>query len=173
MEKTKVCSLCGKAEDRIITVRYSTNRVRLLTCRKCWNQYYKDEIRNERITLADRVKILVNREKDLANSFRKLRNLLAVLVTLILVVTCGSFLWGQMFENVTMMENGLLSALLQGFNVIAWGWIGVCTLCVAFRCIVRWLSSYIEIRNQYYDDTETSGGFGDIITEILEKFKSK
>ena len=142
MGEIRRCSLCEKAEGRIVTVKESTKRARLMVCDSCWKKYYADEIKNEKITLLDRVGIVIKREKDIAKSMRKLRNIVMVMITLILVYALGRALFSMIFANKLLSGQfvlGLdeLDKFLSVFGVVAAIWIVAYALSVLFRIVAR------------------------------------
>lgn len=138
----RTCKLCGKKEGVIKAVKYCSNRRRLWACEECWTKYYKKEVESEKIKITDRIEILFDREKDLAASGRKLRNVVFILITLLFVEVLGQVIFrfvlgNEMFYGTPFyLSNELVNNWSNILGLIGGVLICVCLLFVIFRVIV-------------------------------------
>ena len=142
MREERKCALCEKRSGRFFTVKECTGRVRLVTCEACYKEYYATEIENEKISLSERGLIILQRERNLSGSTRKLRNMAVVLGTLVLVVaiTCimsGILLDHGALERIYLFGNFTVEKLYGSFLVFGGCFIALYAVGVLMRIVMR------------------------------------
>lgn len=134
------CELCGELQGKFKKVKYGNGRKRLLTCEQCWQKYYRREAACEKISFQERLAVIAEREKDLAVSRRKWRNLLYSFSAIVVIWLFGRLMLNRIFTDSVFgtgaVSESLMGKMNSGLNVIGAILAGYCFLLIVFRLVM-------------------------------------
>jgi len=143
----KNCDLCGTGTNKLKDVKYGNRRKRLSVCEKCWNSYYKAEAECEKINILERLGIIAERERDMATSGRKWRNLLYSFGTIIIIWVLGRIMLSKILAGSIFgigyygISEAMMDKMGSWINVLGAILAGYCLLLIVARLVLLLLKN--------------------------------